>query len=521
MINCVLFLVLEMPRRVSTPVIESPKKRFASNGVRLPDPIREGELLTDIAKKTWRLGRSVGLGGFGEIYLASDDTRKPVGQDAKYVIKVEPHKNGPLFVEMNFYIRVAKIEMIDAWVAKNGVKALGMPYYVGGGSHFYNGERYRFLVLPRFGQDVQKLFLKNHRKLHVKTAFTLASYIVDTLEYIHSHDYIHADIKGSNLLLGLSAQAPVYLVDFGLACRYKDRNGRHKEYRHDERRAHDGTIEYTSRDAHIGVHSRRGDLEILGYNLVQWLTGKLPWEDDLSDPEAVAESKKRAMSNIGQFLKSVFAPNNPPEALYHYLQYVSHLGFETKPDYKYCKRLFSQAIYDAGYKDDGKLSFDGKIAKRTVKKARKRLLNEEPENRQEFKPRKIFLPQNRKPCAARNFNRITRNTANGLPCLRSRDFDWTAVLSGDPEKMLKKEKEKPSRYSFIQKPELENSGVEQTETSIPQNLDNPTPAMKQILARMRQRLKEQQTANGGFMKKSKSDRYDDEVTTLFSRLLRY
>lgn len=59
------------------------------------------------------------------------------------------------------------------------------------------------------------------------------------------------------------------------------------------------------------------------------------------------------------------------EALFHYLQYVSHLGFETKPDYKYCKRLFSQAIYDAGYNNDGKLSFDGNIAKRVVKKAKK------------------------------------------------------------------------------------------------------------------------------------------------------
>lgn len=37
--------------------------------MRLPDPIREGELLTDIAQKTWRLGPSIGLGGFGEIYL--------------------------------------------------------------------------------------------------------------------------------------------------------------------------------------------------------------------------------------------------------------------------------------------------------------------------------------------------------------------------------------------------------------------------------------------------------------------
>lgn len=36
---------------------------------------------------------------------------KTVGQDAKYVIKIEPHHNGPLFVEMNFYIRVARQHM--------------------------------------------------------------------------------------------------------------------------------------------------------------------------------------------------------------------------------------------------------------------------------------------------------------------------------------------------------------------------------------------------------------------------
>jgi len=35
----------------------------------------------------------------------------PVGQDAKYVVKIEPHNNGPLFVEMNFYIRTARKHM--------------------------------------------------------------------------------------------------------------------------------------------------------------------------------------------------------------------------------------------------------------------------------------------------------------------------------------------------------------------------------------------------------------------------
>lgn len=61
-----------MPRRIAEPATGAevePKKRLASNGNRLPDPIREGEVLTDITENQWKLGRSIGVGGFGEIYL--------------------------------------------------------------------------------------------------------------------------------------------------------------------------------------------------------------------------------------------------------------------------------------------------------------------------------------------------------------------------------------------------------------------------------------------------------------------
>ena len=44
----------------------------------------------------------------------------------------------------------------------------------------------------------------------------------------------------------------VYLVDFGLAFRYKQ-DGKHKELKVDPRTAHNGTIEYTSTDAHNGI----------------------------------------------------------------------------------------------------------------------------------------------------------------------------------------------------------------------------------------------------------------------------
>ena len=63
----------------------------------------------------------------------------------------------------------------------------------------------------------------------------------------------------------------VFLVDFGLVSKYQ-RGGVHLEYKPDPRKMHDGTIEYLSRDAHIGVKGRRSDLEVRGQLQVQIYT---------------------------------------------------------------------------------------------------------------------------------------------------------------------------------------------------------------------------------------------------------
>lgn len=55
------------------------------------------------------------------------------------------------------------------------------------------------------------------------------------------------------MLTGLGREADrVYLVDYGLAYRFSP-DGNHKEYKEDPKKAHDGTIEFTSIDAHKGV----------------------------------------------------------------------------------------------------------------------------------------------------------------------------------------------------------------------------------------------------------------------------
>ena len=52
------------------------------------------------------------------------------------------------------------------------------------------------------------------------------------------------------IMMNISVQ--VYLLDYGLVYRFNP-DGNHKEYKEDPKRKHDGTIEFTSRDAHNGV----------------------------------------------------------------------------------------------------------------------------------------------------------------------------------------------------------------------------------------------------------------------------
>lgn len=76
---------------------------------------------------------------------------------------------------------------------------------------------------------------------------------LESLHYLHESEYVHADIKGSNLLTGCGKEeAHVYLVDYGLAYRFNP-GDKHVEYNPDPRRAHDGTVEFTSIDAHNGA----------------------------------------------------------------------------------------------------------------------------------------------------------------------------------------------------------------------------------------------------------------------------
>ncbi|CAG9813452.1 unnamed protein product [Phaedon cochleariae] len=316
-------------------------KRKAANGYKLAEPLPKGEILQDISKKQWKLGPSIGQGGFGEIYSAQEVGAG--GSKYPYVVKIEPHANGPLFVEMHFYMRIAKYEDVESFKKERGLKTFGMPHYLGSGSHEYKEEKYRFIVMEKFGTDLWKIFLENNKIFPATTVFKVAVQILDVLEYIHKRGYIHGDIKGANILMGTTKETQnkqVYLVDYGLACKY---NG-DTVFKPDPKKAHNGTIEYLSRDAHQGVQSRRGDLEILAYNIIQWLGCTLPWEKHLKDPKVVQQSKEEYMTSVPKFMKACFEKKSPPGPVVDFLNYHSTLKHDSVPDYKNIRKIFLSGL---------------------------------------------------------------------------------------------------------------------------------------------------------------------------------
>ena len=133
------------------------------------------------------------------------------------------------------------------------LKHLAIPRYVSSGTCTYSEKEYRFILMDRYQVDVQSILDKSPgKRLNEIGVLCLMRQVISSLEYIHQRGYAHGDIKGANLMLRNDKES--FLVDYGLAYRFM-RDNIHSKYEIKPERRHNGTIEYTSRDAHEGARN--------------------------------------------------------------------------------------------------------------------------------------------------------------------------------------------------------------------------------------------------------------------------
>lgn len=323
-----------------TPVKAGPKsKAKRAKLVSSVERLQEGEVVTDTTGKKWQLATVLSQTPTELVYEVFPAATQSRSSESKHILKLGA-KDGRLFNVQNFLQRAAKPASVDKWIKQNRLDFLGIPSCLGFGLH---AESYRFLVFADMGQSLQAIMEEENELLTEKTVLQLAYRILDVLLYIHSNEYVHADINAENLYVKPGKNSQVYLVGYCHAFRYCP-EGKHVEYREASRTPHEGTVEFISLDTHKGAApSRRGDLQALGYCLLRWHTGQLPWSG-LTQPDKVAAEKERYMKDVPALLNHCFGSKSVSSAFKAYLTAVMSLQYSEQPDYSALKAGVSAAL---------------------------------------------------------------------------------------------------------------------------------------------------------------------------------
>ena len=273
----------------------------------------------------YRLIKNIGGGSFGQIYSAKY-------KNNWFALKFEQKNQNQNLLENEGHIM-------------SYLQSKYLPYIYSFGQ---SGE-YNVLVMELMGKSLENIFENsNPKKFSVNCVAKLGLQMIEILRFIHNKNIIHRDIKPDNFVVGKNDKNKnLYLLDFGLAKKYRSSKTL-EHYPMIKHKNLTGTARYASINALNGLsQSRRDDLESVGYVLLYFLRGKLPWQ-------GIRLKKKEERYNRIMEKKIETTPEELckdfPQEFELYIKYCRGLEYTEDPDYFYLMKLFNNVL--KGYSEN-------------------------------------------------------------------------------------------------------------------------------------------------------------------------
>ncbi|XP_076932488.1 casein kinase 1-like protein HD16, partial [Bidens hawaiensis] len=302
--------------------IEDYDDEVEGNTPPFPDRVQVG------GSPIYKVEGKLGKGGFGQVFVGrcvNGGTERISGPGATEVAIKFEHRNskgcsyGPPY-EWQVYNTLG------------GCHGVPKVHYKGKQGDYY------VMVMDKLGPSLWDVWNNSGQTMSSEMVACIAVESISILEKMHLRGYVHGDVKPENFLLGqksTSQEKKLFLVDLGLATKWRDGpGGQHVDY--DQRPdMYRGTVRYASVHAHLGrTASRRDDLESLAYTLVFLHRGRLPWQGYQGENKSFLVCKKKMTTPTEVLCEYCPAPFR------QFIDTVVNMKFDEEPNYSKLISLF-------------------------------------------------------------------------------------------------------------------------------------------------------------------------------------